>query len=279
MKKAMKTVVITGGSSGIGLDLALAYSKQGANTVLLARNQARLDKAVKECQKHVIDTTQKILAFSVDVTDKEQLLTAVEHIKSQVGIPHILILSAGIVASERFIEQSDESFDAIMQTNVSGSRSVALAFLPDMIKKRSGKICFIASLGGVISTYGYSAYGASKFAVVGMAGAMRQELAEFNVGVSVVCPPEVDTPMVQIEAQNILPQTRFIKDVGGLLQPATVTKATLKGIANNRFMIVPGLMAKISHWQMRVFPRTVAVFMQLLITLSNKKESSKKASK
>ncbi len=270
MNKEMKTVVITGGSSGIGLDIAKAYSKKGANIILLARNQTRLDSAVAECQRLMKDASQKILSFSVDVANKEQLLITVENIKSQVDCVDVLILSAGIVASERFVEQSDESFDAIMQTNVSGSRAVVRAFLPDMIKKRSGQVCFIASLGGVISTYGYSAYSASKFAVVGMAGAMRQELAEFNVGVSVVCPPEVDTPMVQMEAEHILPQTRFIKDIGGLLQPVTVTRATIKGIAKNRFMIVPGLMAKFSYWQARVFPRTFSAAMQLMVRYASK---------
>ncbi len=266
----MQTIVITGGSSGIGLDIARAYSKQGANIVLLARNQMRLDSAVAECKTLAINASQQILAFSVDVANKEQLATTVTQIKSMVSVPDVLVLSAGIVASERFLDQSDDDFDGIMQTNVVGSRAVAKAFLPDMVKKRAGQVCFISSLGGIISTYGYSAYSASKFAVVGMAGAMRQELAEYNVGVSVVCPPEVDTPMVTQEADHILPQTRFIKDIGGLLQPKTVTKAALKGIAKNRFIIVPGLMGKFSYWQSRVFPRTFGAAIQLMVRYASR---------
>jgi len=129
------------------------------------------------------------LAFPVDVTDKAKSTSIVIEIKKQVADPNLLILSAGIVASERFIEQNDDGFDAIIQTNVMGSRAVARAFLPDMIDRKSGQICFISSLGGIISTYGYSAYSASKFAVIGMAGCMRQELAEYNIGVSVVVRP------------------------------------------------------------------------------------------
>jgi 3-dehydrosphinganine reductase len=266
----MKTVVVTGGSSGIGLDIARAYTKQGANIILLARNQARLDAAVGECQALVKSDKQEILSFSVDVTDKVQLTNVVTAIKNQVGAPDLLVLSAGIVASKRFVEQSDDDFDAIIQTNVMGSRAVARAFLPEMISEKSGQICFISSLGGIISTYGYSAYSASKFAVIGMAGCMRQELAEHNIGVSVVCPPEVDTPMVTKESDHILPQTRFIKDLGGTLQPKAVTKATLKGVAKNQFIIVPGLMAKLSYWQARVFPRTFAAFIQFLVRHSSK---------
>ncbi|MEC4725072.1 SDR family NAD(P)-dependent oxidoreductase [Shewanella sp. D64] len=266
----MTTVVITGGSSGIGLDIARAYTKEGANIILLARNQIRLDNAVSECRALVNTDRQKILSFSVDVTDHILLANTIEEIRSQIGAADILIISAGIVASKRFIEQSDEDFDAIMQTNVIGARAVARAFLPNMIERKTGQICFIGSLGGMISTYGYSAYSASKFAIIGMAGCMRQELAEYKVGVSVVCPPEVNTPMTSKESKHILPQTRFIKDVGGTLQPHTVTKATLKGIANNRFIIVPGVMAKLSYWQARVFPRTFAAFIQLLIRISSR---------
>jgi 3-dehydrosphinganine reductase len=269
----MKIVVVTGGSSGIGLDIAKAYSKKGANIILLARNEARLNKAVNECKALVKSETQQILSFSVDVTNKVQLTSVVTAIKQQVGDPDLLVLSAGIVASVRFIEQNDDDFDAIVQTNVMGSRAIAKAFLPEMIERKSGQICFISSLGGIISTYGYSAYSASKFAIVGMAGCMRQELAEYNIGVSVVCPPEVDTPMVTKESAHILPQTRFIKDLGGTLQPGAVTKATLKGVAKNKFIIVPGLMAKISYWQARVFPETFTAFIQFLVRYSNAKQS------
>ena len=265
-----QTVVISGGSSGIGLDLAKAYAKQGANLVLMARNQQRLDTAVKDCQQVAASASQTILAYSVDVADQTQLDACVANIKEQVNVPDILILSAGIVASEHFLEQSDQGFDDIYQINVLGSRAVARAFLPDMVNKGKGQLCFVGSLGGLISTYGYSAYSASKFAVVGMAGAMRQELAQFNVGVSVVCPPEVDTPMVATESEHILPQTRFIKDIGGLLQPDAVTKATLKGLTKNRFIIVPGLMAKISYWQARVFPRTFGAVMQMMVRYASK---------
>ena len=156
----MKTVVITGGSSGIGLDIARAYTKQGTNIILLARNQARLDVAVNECRALVTSHRQQVLAFPVDVTDKAKLTSIVIEIKKQVGDPDLLILSAGIVASERFIEQNDDGFDAIIQTNVMGSRAVARAFLPDMMDRKSGQICFISPLGGIISTYGYSAYSA-----------------------------------------------------------------------------------------------------------------------
>lgn len=263
-------VLITGGSSGIGLDLAKAYVKQGANVILLARNQNRLDEAVKECNALCLSVAQKVMAFSVDVSDSEALNLLVSDIKDKVGTLDLIILSAGIVQSVKFMEQSEQDFNDIMYTNVVGSRTVAKAFLPDMIKQGKGQLCFVSSLGGLISTFGYSAYSASKFAVVGMAGALRQELYSSGVGVSVLCPPEVDTPMVAEEAAHILPETRFVKDIGGLLNTSTVTKATIKGLNKNEFLILPGFKGKISYMLARYMPSVFGWSMQKLVGLARK---------
>ena len=263
-------VLITGGSSGIGLDLAKAYSKQGANVVLLARNQARLTAAVAQCRSLAINPDQQILDFSVDVSNSPALAECVDAVNTQLGGPDLLILSAGIVQSIRFMDQSEEDFNAIMQTNINGSRAVAKACLPDMLTRGQGHICFVGSLGGLISTYGYSAYSASKFAIIGMAGALRQELHSAGIGVSVLCPPEVDTPMVAQEAEHILPETRFVKDIGGLLDVASVTKATMAGINSNKFIIVPGMMAKLSYAQARHMPVLSGWIMQKLVGLSGR---------
>jgi short-subunit dehydrogenase len=265
-----KNVLITGGSSGIGLDLAKAYVKQGANVILLARNKSRLEDAVKECEALLLSTAQKVMAYSVDLADKETFNQWAYDNKEQIGNLDLMILSAGIVQSVRFMEQSEQEFHDIMHTNVMGSRTVAKAFLPDMIKQGKGQVCFVSSLGGLISTYGYSAYSASKFAVVGMAGALRQELYSSGVGVSVLCPPEVDTPMVANEAAHILPETRFVKDIGGLLSTTTVTKATIKGLNKNQFIILPGLKSKMSYMLARYMPDTFNWAMQKLVGLTGK---------
>ncbi|WP_235839727.1 SDR family NAD(P)-dependent oxidoreductase [Cognaticolwellia mytili] len=265
-----KNVLITGGSSGIGLDLAKAYAKQGANVMLLARNQSRLEDAATACTALCSRADQKVIAFSVDVGNSEAFNHLVNDIKAQIGTLDLIILSAGIVQSVKFMEQSEQDFNDIMYTNVAGSRIVAKAFLPDMITQGKGQVCFVGSLGGLIATYGYSAYSASKFAVVGMAGALRQELYSSGVGVSVLCPPEVDTPMVAKEASHILPETRFVKDIGGLLNTTTVTKAAIKGINKNQFIIVPGFKGKMSYILARYMPNIFAWAIQKLVGLAGK---------
>lgn len=266
----MQTVIISGGSSGIGLDLAKHYAQAGYHVGILARSQPRIDDALSSIKSLIKNNAQKIMGYSVDVANAQQLSATVAVIKQELACPDILILSAGIVQSIEFMQQSDEDFANIIHTNVMGSRAVANAFLPDMVAKKSGQICFVSSLGGLIATYGYSAYCASKFAVIGMAGALRQELHKHKVGVSVLCPPEVDTPMVAAESAHILKETRFVKDIGGTLNVKTVTRATVKGIAKNQFIIVPGIMAKISYAQARFMPRVFGYFMQLLVNASGK---------
>lgn len=288
-----KLILITGGSSGIGLDLAKEYSQEGCSIILLARNQARLDDALMQCKDLMDHDTQEFYAFSADVDDQEQLQKVVNTIVTDIGVPDILVLSAGIVQSATLMSQSEEEFSALLHTNVLGSRRVAKLFVSHMIAANKEKedsnpqnkvmschrqICFVGSLGGLIPTYGYSGYGASKFAIIGLAGALRQELSQYNIGVSVLCPPEVDTPMVEKEADHILPQTRFIKDIGGTLNVEVVSRAAFKGILKNDFIIVPGFLAKLSYLQMRLMPSIFLWVMQKLVNLAERfvKKTDKK---
>lgn len=288
-----KLVLITGGSSGIGYDLAKEYTQAGCCIIILARNQQRIDQALDACRELMDHEGQSFHGFSVDVDNSAQLKQTMDTIVTDIGVPHIVILSAGIVQSVRFMDQSDEDFAAIMQTNLMGSRAVVKALVPHMIAANQQKedtnpqspamacgrqICFVGSLGGLIATYGYASYGASKFAIVGMAGALRQELYEYRIGVSVLCPGEVATPMTEQEANHILPQTRFIKDIGGTLDPEDVSRAAIKGISKNQFVIVPGFKAKMSYLQVRFMPRVFYWVMQKLVNVAQKFVKTKPAS-
>ncbi len=265
-----KHVLVTGGSSGIGLDLAQAYASLGWSVTIVARDQKKIDDAIIRCQQISSLPRSQIRGYSIDINNSENVAAFAKTTSLEIGTPDLIILSAGICYSKRFIDDSEDSFETLMKTNVFGSRTFVKAFLPDMQKRRSGQICFVSSLAGIIPVYGYSTYSASKFALIGLAGALRQELTEYNIGVSVLCPPEVDTPLIAEEAKSILPQTRFLKDVGGTLDVKTVTKAAQKGIANNRFLIIPGVKAKFTYLQARLAPRLSAWITQKLINFASR---------
>ena len=258
-------LVITGGSSGIGLDLALAYAASGWSISIVARDEQRLQQAVEACEQRAVSPTQRFYAYSLDVSNPAELESLSQQIEATSGTPDLVIMSAGICYSKRFIDDSDASFEQVFLTNVMGSRAIANAFLPGMIAKQKGQLCFVSSMAGLVPVYGYSAYNTSKFALLGMAGALRQELYEYNISVSVLCPPEVDTPLIAEEAKHILPQTRLLKNVGGTLTVDAVTRSTIRGLKKKRFLILPGFMAKLTHFQARLAPRLSAWVTQQLV--------------
>lgn len=251
-------VYITGGSSGIGLSLALHYAAAGADLLLLARGQAKIDSALEQCGRRAVQPGQRIAGESVDITDYAKLPGAIAGLLERHGQPDLLILCAGVAGNKTFLDTSADEFDRIVDINLAGSREMARAVLPGMLRQGSGQIAFVSSMSGLIGIYGYSAYSASKFAVTGLAQALRQELDGTGVAVHLVCPPEVDTPMIAAEREMAVPQTRFLKDLIGTMPPAVAAEKIAKGIGKRRAIIIPGVRAKLMVWTARHFPELFA---------------------
>lgn len=249
-----KRVYITGGSSGIGLALARIYAKAGDDLVLLARDGSKLSAAVAECEALRVRADQTVAGEPLDVSDFETLPDRLRELVAAHGLPELLILSAGIVANKSFLDTSREEYDRVMEVNLSGSREVARGVLPGMLARGSGQIAFIGSSAGLVGIYGYSAYAASKFALTGFVQALHQELTGTGVSVNLVCPPEVDTPMVAAEAESALPQTRFLKNLAGMLSADDAAAQIARGLASNRAVVIPGLRARLLLGFARHFP-------------------------
>ncbi len=260
-----KKVYITGGSSGIGLALAEYFARKGADVALIARNPSRLSDAKAQCESLCCETGQQINTYSVDVSNKQDLQQKMQLALAEFGAPDMLITSAGQVMSSRFEDAESSDFDTLMNVNLNGTRDTIKALLPAMTAQKSGHIVVIASIAGLVPAYGYSAYNASKYALVGLSGALRQELREKGIQVSLVCPPEVDTPMVAEEAETILPQTRLLKDLCGTLSTEQVVKAIARGIRRNKRMIIPGFRARLTYRLFCWFPDTFSACSEWLI--------------
>lgn len=258
-------VYITGGSSGIGLALAEVYTRSGADVVLLARDKVKLDAAVANCNRLSTRVGQRVVAECLDITDFGGLQGKLDQVVARHGGPDLVILSAGVAGNSTFLDTPTAEFDSIVNINLAGSREVARALLPGMLQRGSGQLVFISSMAGLIGLHGYSAYAASKFAVTGMVQALRQELAGSGVSVHLVCPPEVDTPMIAAETLCSVPQTRFLKDLVGTLEPAVAARKIEKGIARGKAVIVPGIRAGLLVWTERHFPELFARSLGLLL--------------
>jgi short-subunit dehydrogenase len=258
-------VYITGGSSGIGLGLAKVYAGSGADIVLLARDQVKLDSAVAICSRLAVHADQVIAGLSLDIMDYDGLPARLLEATASYGAPDLVILCAGVAGNGTFLNTPAAEFDSIVNINLGGSREVARALLPDMLKRGSGQVAFVSSMAGLIGLYGYSAYSASKFALTGMVQALRQELAGSGVSAHLVCPPEVNTPMIAAESRAPVPQTRFLKDLVGTLEPAVAAQKIARSIARGKSVIVPGVRANLMAWIARHFPELFARSSELLL--------------
>lgn len=255
--------IVTGGTSGLGLGLALRLLRWGGRVSVLARG---LDSPAREKLDEAADRGGGEWRFwEVDIVDAQGVLTAVKEAVSAFGTPQLVINSAGIAINRTFAQTSADAFQQVIDVNLLGSRHVAAAVLPHM--QSGSRLVFLASVAGLVSNYGYAAYGASKFAVLGLATTLRYEYQPRGVGVTCVCPPEVKTPMVAIERApgNASPISLALKDIAGSLDTDYACDAILKGIDRGQWLVVPGVMAKLTAQFARLFPALFYRFMEFNI--------------
>jgi len=253
MSFAGKRVFISGGSSGIGKALAAALVEQGAHVCIAARGLGRLDEALAELRERA-GAGQILARVAVDVGDREAVEHAAAEALAALGGVDLLINNAGITHPAAFLDTPPEVFEAIMRVNYFGTVHVTRAFLPHMIEAGGGQVAIVSSLAGVIGIYGYTAYSASKFAVAGFAESLRQDLLIHGIGVSVVFPPDTDTPQLAEENRIKPAQTRAIAGNVKVLSAEFVAAATLAGLRKNRHHIIPGFASKFSCFMARRFP-------------------------
>ena len=241
-----KLVFITGGSSGIGLETARLFSSLGSHVAVFARSRERLEQARHDIEKRRRSPSQKISAMSIDVADHADVQEKMPEAVKEFGIPDIVIANAGVGYADRFVDIPYEEFDALMKTNVYGARNTIAALLPFM-KGRGGHIVIVSSAAGLMGMFGYTAYGTSKFALVGFAECLRSELKPLGIWVTLVCPAEVDTPFVPMEAERLPPEARILKSFCGLIQPDRVARAIVKGVSKRKFLVIPGILTNIMY--------------------------------
>ena len=248
-----QTVYVTGGASGIGLEVARRLAAKGAEIVVFDLRLA--DDAISAIEAVRRSPSQRVACYAVDVSDRHAVLATFARAAVELGPPDVLIHSAGIAKGGEFLSMAFEDFDRTLQVNLYGTRHVCEATAPLMVKRGRGQIVLIASLAGILPAYGYTDYATSKYGVRGFAECLRYELKPHGVSVLCFCPGEVDTPMVAAERKTIHPATLALKRTGGTISVEVAVRDLLRGIRRNQALIITGARARFLYRANRLVPR------------------------
>jgi len=236
-----KLALVTGGSRGIGLAVSKELAAQGASVWIAARDGERLALARQQIEGARRSDEQGVGTLTLDVADAKQVATVVDAFTTDVGAPDLLVNCAGVAHPGRFEELDLKIFRWMMDVNYFGTVHVTKAIVPDMIARGSGHIANISSIAGFLGVYGYSAYGASKFAVAGLSDVLRAEMKPLGIGVSVVFPPDTDTEQLAYEAEFKPVVTKALAGTAKALSPEKVARSIVDGVVRGRYIITPGL--------------------------------------
>jgi len=238
---AQQHVIITGGSSGIGKETAKLYAQSGADVTIIARRMDILQSAKPEIDAmRAAGGTGRTQVFSADVSDRAAITDALDQAIAQAGVPDILITSAGIAIPGYFEDIEPESFERHMAVNYFGTVYALKAVLPAMRKRGSGRVVLVSSGAGLIGIFGYCPYSPTKFALRGLAESLRGELKRDGVGVSIVYPPDTDTPQLHTENLTKPDETKAMTGTAKMWEAKGVAEKIVKDIERGKFSITPG---------------------------------------
>jgi NAD(P)-dependent dehydrogenase (short-subunit alcohol dehydrogenase family) len=186
--------LVTGAASGIGQETALAFAREGASVVAVDLDEARL----AETTRSVEATDRRCLAAGCDVSDPAAVEALASRIAAELGPPDVVVNNAGVGFLGPFLDTPLSAWHQVVGVNLMGVVHVSRAFLPGMIAAGGARhLVNVASAAGIHAVPNLSAYSASKHAVLGLSDALAMELRDTGVGVTVVCPGIINTPIIR----------------------------------------------------------------------------------
>lgn len=248
-----RLALVTGGSEGIGLAVARGLLARGAGVVLLARDTGKLERAAAGLGRAAAGG-QVVDWVSADVAHYPALEAAVAEVEKRHGPPWFAIGCAGFARPGWFHEQPVETLRAMTEVNYLGGLHLARALAPSLLPRRGGHLVLTASIAGFIGLFGYAGYCGTKFALLGLAQALRKEWAPLGIRVSVLCPPNTDTPGLARENRDKPPEVLATEEKVKPLKPEQVAGSLLRALPRDPAIVIPGVDGKLAWLLSRYVP-------------------------
>jgi len=252
-----RVVVVTGASSGIGMETAEAFAGRGYAVVLAARRAERLAEVADRCRA----AGAEALAVPTNVADRRQVEALVARAVEQFGRLDVIVNNAGFGLFARVHETDEQDMHAIFETNVFGVFYGCKAAAAVMIPQRSGHIFNVSSVIGKRGTPFHGAYSATKFALCGLSDSMRVEMLPYGIRVTCVCPALTATEFFQHSKRGQAAQSSFQK-FKGMMPASAVAKKIVAAVGKNRPEIVLSAGGKMLALMAALSPRLTDAVMK-----------------
>jgi 3-oxoacyl-[acyl-carrier protein] reductase len=221
MSLSGRVAFVTGASQGIGRACALKLGAEGATVAAAARNQEKLNGLVSE----ITAAGGQAATFSLDVTDEEQIKSAIKAAIAQFGKVDILVNNAGITRDQLVLRMKRADWDAVLQTNLTSAYLCIQQVTSSMLKQRWGRIINIASVFGQMGQAGQANYSASKAGLIGLTMAIARELGSRNITCNAVAPGFIETAMTEVLGDEFKQNAAKQILLGRVGSPADVANA------------------------------------------------------
>jgi 3-oxoacyl-[acyl-carrier protein] reductase len=221
MSLSGRVAFVTGASQGIGRACALRLATEGAALAVAARNQDKLNELVNE----ITTAGGKAAAFALDVTDEEQIKSAIKAAIAQFGKIDILVNNAGITRDQLVMRMKRADWDAVLQTNLTSAYLCTQQVTSSMLKQRWGRIINITSVFGQMGQAGQANYAASKAGLIGLTMAVARELGSRNITCNAVAPGFIETAMTETLGADFKESAAKQIPLGRVGSPADVASA------------------------------------------------------
>lgn len=195
-----KLAIITGGTRGIGKQIALTFAKEGYNIAINYRTE---NEDLKNTKKEIEENNVKCFTFQGDVTNFKDCEQFVKQVVEEFGNIDVLVNNAGITRDTLLMRMKEEDFKQVIDTNLIGTFNVTKNVISYMMKARSGRIINISSVVGISGNAGQTNYSASKAGIIGFTKSLAKEVASRNITVNAVAPGFIETQMTDVLKDDI----------------------------------------------------------------------------